>query len=1007
MSLSQFVIKKPVLISMFFVGILMLGIISLSKLPIELLPDTSPSKITIIVEVRGGIPPAEVENQVTKPIEEAMSDVSSLTEILSISKEGRSTVVIRFEPGTNMDFAAMEIRERYDRVKNKLPQEVEKPIIAKYEDSDEAIMILSVTSQKYTPEFLRKLVDESIKGQLEKVSGVANVEVYGGRERKILVEMSQPRLQAYNMPIMHVIYMLGSSNLNILAGEIREAREKSLVRTLGELESVEDIGKLGIAMALTGNIIRLEDIASVKDSFLEAKNIARVNRNPMVTIYIQKESGANTIKVASLINEQMKSIRKRMDKNIEISSISDQANFIKAAIKNVRDSLVLGAILSSLCLWFFLRNMRATMIIAFSIPLSVVATFSLMYFKGISLNIMTLSGLALGVGMLVDNSVVVIENIVRKNEGGMDIVSSIVSGTDEVILAIIASTLTTVIVFCPLFFVSKSIQLLYGSSALTIVFSLLASLVVAIFLIPVLASKIKMETLREKRKSRLRKIYRKTFIFFFRNRTKFLVILLTIFIISIGLLFKVDKEFISPFEEGRFTIFAKMEAGAKLSLIDDMSNEVEKLVDSLPEVKTMTSHIEGWSTRVYVTLVPLDKRNRSVEDVIGALRNELKEIEKKYKGGFIYFSEAQEANKAREVVVDIFGYNYDTIDKLVSEIGGHISQIEGMVDIKRSIEEGRPELVLAVDRKNAALFGLSVGEIADSLHAQIRGLRATYYRTAGKEVEIVVRLAEEYRDTLNDLKKLTLIGSEGQQVYLEQVCSFSFGTAPAEIWRKDKKRMIQLSATSTKFSFEKVTARLKGMLTAVEFPKDYFYRFGGNYEIMQKNKEELTFALVLTLLLVYMVMAALYESYYKPLIIMFTVPMAMIGVVAALLLTRTPINVGVAIGAMVLGGIVVNNAIILIDHIGIVKEKKMSLYRTVITASQDRLRPILITSLTTIFGMVPLAVSKSEGASLWAPLGITVIAGMTSSTFLTLFVIPIIFIFSENIILFFKKGRIK
>lgn len=1005
MPLPDFVIKKPVLISMFFLGILLLGVISLTKLPIELLPETNPSKITIMVDVRGGIPPVEIENGVTKIIEEAVSDASRLQEMTSISKEGRSTVVLKFEAGTNMDFAAMEIRERYDQVKNKLPREVEKPVIAKYEETDEPMVILAVTSDVYSPEALRKIVDEEIKDRLKKIDGVANIEIYGGRERKILVEVNQPRLQAYKMPIMHVVGMLGASNLNVLAGEIKNTREKSLVRTMGELKNISEIGKLGIAQALTGSIIRLSDIAKVEDSFFEAKSIARVNERPVVTLYIQKESGANTIKAADLLKKEIKDLHLKIDENIQIEYISDQADFIKAAIKNVRDALILGAVLSSLCLWVFLKNVRTTVMIAFSIPISVIATFNLMYFRGITLNIMTLSGLALGVGMLVDNSIVVIENIVRKNESGLGLISSIISGTEEMVLAIIASTLTTIIVFLPLMFVNKNIQLLYQGAALTIVFSLTASLVTAVFLIPMLAYKIKIGGVSESKNSGLKRFYRKAFIFALRHRKEMFIILLFIFFLAAGSFFKLDKEFISPFEEGRFTIFAKMEAGAKLSLIDEMSAKVEKLTGSISEVKSITSHIEDWSTRVYVTLAPLTQRKRTMEEVVNWLRPRLKEIEQQYKGGFIYFSEAQEAGQARELAIDIYGHNYDVIDTLVAEVGRCVSNIEGMVDIKRSIEEGRPELEIFVDRKKAALFGLTVEEIADDLHAQIRGLRATYYRTKGKEIEMVVRLDEEYRRTIEDIKNLTLIGSGGQIVHLPQVCSFKIGIGPAEIWHKDKKRMIQVSAASTKLSLDKVTTKLKKTLSSISFPKDYFYRFGGNYEIMEQNKKELFYALALTLLLVYMVMAALYESYYKPLIIMFTVPMSVIGVVAVLTFTHSPINIGVAIGCMVLGGIVVNNAIILVDHISFLRKEGVSLYKAVVKGSQNRLRPILITSLTTIFGMVPLAVSKSEGSTLWAPLGVTVIAGMISSTFLTLFVIPIIYIFSENVISLFNRNR--
>ncbi|MFH0772280.1 MAG: efflux RND transporter permease subunit [Candidatus Omnitrophota bacterium] len=1004
MSLPQFVIKKPVTISMFFLAVLLLGLISLTRLPVELLPDTNSTKITIMVNVRGGIPPTEIENSVTKPIEDVISDANKLKDILSMSKEGRSEIVLRFEPGTNMDFATMEVREKYDQVKNKLPREVEKPVIARYEETDEPIVILAVTSQVYSPELLRKVTDDKVKGELEKVEGVANVEIYGGRERKILVETSQPRLQAYRMSIMQPVNMLGVSNLNLLAGEIKKTTEKSLIRTIGELKGISEIGELGVFVTEEGGIIKLNDIASVTDSFLEAKSIARVNSEPVVTIYIQKESGANTIKIADSIKKQLSIIRSKIDKDIKINYISDQADFIKAAIKNVIVALIIGAILSAICLWFFLKNLRATFIIAISIPISVLATFTLMYLMKINLNVMTLSGLALGVGMLVDNSVVVIENIVRKNESGMNLTAAIISGTEEVIMAIVASTLTTVIVFFPLVFVNKNIQTLYSGSAMTIVFSLLASLIVAVFLVPMLASKINIEIMKGRRLNKLLMFYRKFFRLALKNKGKFLGVVFLLFLAALFGLTRMDKEFISPFEEGRFTVFAKLEAGAKLSLMDDMTKEIEKVVSSAPELKTMTVHIEDWSSRIYVNLKPLSERRRSVSEVIDWLRPKLKEIEKKYKGGFVYFSEAQEGNKSRELIIDLFGHDYNVIDKLVSEVGGRVAEVKGMVDIKRSIEEGRPELRIIVDRKKAAMYGLSVEDIADNLHAMLRGLVATYYRTEGREIEVIVRLDEKYRDTVDKVRTLTLIGSEGQPVYLEQVASIKFDIGPSEIWRKDKKRMIEVSAISSKFSLDKVIAKLKTTLPAISFPKDYFYRFGDNYEIMQRNKRELSFALILTLLLVYMIMASLYESFYYPLIIMLTVPMAMIGVVSALLITHTPINIGVTIGSMVLGGIVVNNAIILIDHIiNLLRGKGFNLYKAVIIGCEDRLRPILITSLTTIFGMVPLAVSRSEGSSLWAPLGVTVIGGMISSTFLTLFIIPVILIIFDGAILFFRK----
>ncbi|MBU1061397.1 MAG: efflux RND transporter permease subunit, partial [Candidatus Omnitrophica bacterium] len=499
MNLSELSVKRPVSILMLFIGIFLVGVVSLSRLPVELKPNVAYGDISIIIGVRGEMPPTEVESLVTRHVEEAVSTVSYLENIYSTSKAGESRVWLEFEPGTDMRFAALEVREKFSKIRDKLPKEIEKPIIAQYKESDMPVLLLAVSGEGYTPEMLRKLVDEQIKESILRVEGVANVDVYGGRERKILIEVDKNKLYKYNIPMESIVSSISANNLNLLAGNIQLRKNKFLIRIIGEFESLKDIENVGVATTPQGTIIKLKEIAEVKDSFLEPTNYARTDIEPVVSIYIQKESTANTIQVASDIKEELERVKTKLPRDVFIKATLDQAVAIKEAIDAVKKSILYGAILAVLILLLFLRDPMVTSIIGVTIPLSVMATFILMFFYKISINVMTLSGLALGIGMLVDNSIVVLENIDKKKKGiefskpGWKIryTQAIVSGTSEVGLAIVASTLTTIIVFLPFIFVNKATRMLWGGLALTVTFSLLSSLFVALTLVPMMSDRIK------------------------------------------------------------------------------------------------------------------------------------------------------------------------------------------------------------------------------------------------------------------------------------------------------------------------------------------------------------------------------------------------------------------------------------------------------------------------------------------------------------------------------------
>jgi hydrophobic/amphiphilic exporter-1 (mainly G- bacteria), HAE1 family len=1020
MGLPSFSVKKPITIAMVFLAIVIISLIALTRLPIELLPNFSFGDISIFINIRGGIPPEEVEELVTKPIEEAVGSVSNLRGLVSISEEARSRVVMRFEPGIDMNYALLEVREKFSRIRSKLPPQIEKPVIAKFEQQDRPIMIVAVTGSGYTPEMLRKIVDGSIKDRILRVNGVANIDIGGGRERKILVEVDQRRLQAYNLPIARIINALNANNLDLLLGEYDKRRDRHLIRVAGGFQSISDIENIGIAVTPSRSIIKVKDVADVKDSYLEAQSYARVNISPVVSLYIQKESQANTVEVAAGIKKVLDELSGSvLDEKIRLIETYSQAKSIQEAIDGVKKTLLLGALFAILVLWIFLRDIRSTFIIAVSIPISVIGTFMCMYFFNITLNIMTLSGLAIGVGMLVDSSVVVLENIHRLKEKGVQVIQAVIQGTQEMILAITSGTITTIVVFLPIIFISKDIRILYMGLALTVTFSLVASLFVALSLVPMLSAYLPAINWRRSRDisqaqpragkknkkpliAKIRTGYRRFLVKGLRNRYLVAFITMLVFCGAVYMLvFRIEKEFVGTADQQDFTIFIELPTGARLDISDQAVSGIEKILETIPEVKQFSSRIEKWSSKIYVKLVPLDQRTRSTKEVTEDLRVRVEDVERKFREAFIYLEEAEEA-ETNEVIIDIFGYNYNTLNEIAISMLTRMQAIPGLIDLKIRWRKGRPEWNLKVNRKKAALYGLTTDDIANTVHAQMRGLRATLYHTEAKEVEVIARLHEKDRRTLDQLRKLTMVTPDGTSVYLEQVVDFEPGIGPSKIWRKNKARMIQISANRGKYAFGTAVDKIQQVLEDLKLPKDYYYNMGENYWRMIRNQKEFMALwppgiLWIVIILIYLVLASLFESYTQPFIIMITVPLAAIGVAAGLWFMKKTINISVLMGGIMLGGIVVNNAIILIDYTNRLTKSGFRAKRAIVTASIRRLRPIMMTTCTTLLGLLPMAADTTEQASLWSPLAITVMGGLLSSTILTLFIVPGTYIIFEDI----------
>lgn len=997
MGLPAKAVRRPVTITMLFIGILIFGFISLGRLPVELSPNREVGQISIIITVRGGMPPTEIESMVTRLVEEAVGTVSHVTNISSNSRESMSIVLLEFEPGTDMDFVSLEVRERFSRIKNKLPREANKPVIAKWEYSQNSTIICSVTSNMYTPEMLRRQVDEAIKSNITRIDGVANVEVWGGRERKIMVDLDQSKLIAHNISYENIMQVLSSNNFNLLVGEIEDEQDKLLIRTLGLFNSVEEIKEIGVGMTVDRSIIRLKDVAEVYDGYLEPGAFSRVNLYDNVAIYISKESSANTLQVTKKIRTTINAILAERDDDINVIYLYDQGEFIELAINAVKNSLLIGAVLAMLVLFLFLRDVPSTTIIALSIPISVVATFIFMGFSGITINTMTLSGLALGTGMLVDNSIVVLENIFHKRNGGSSARDAAIEGSEQVWLAILASTITTIAVFLPMIFIDRDIRMLYSGLALTVTFSILASLFVSLSLVPMTYTQLgKIWAFKQKKEEmhkNAHRIYQEILIISIRYRYLFLIVIFALFALSIFRVTNMGMELTGSMSKDQFAINMTPPSGTKLDKVNLTVKQIEKWLSEIPEISTISSNVKRDDPRILVTLVPPHKRTKTKDEIIDELREKTATIPR----FFIYYYTGAQESESKEIVIDVFGYDYDKLRALANAIGKNISALGYLTDIKLRMREPRPEYSLVVDKQRAALYGLSVKDIADVIHGQMRGMRATKFHSEASEIETITRLRVEDRKTIHDLEHLIITSKNKTRIYLKQVAGFVPSKGPTEIYRRNKHRFIQVSASLGSRDLGSAAVDVGKILDEMTFPKDYFYRFGGDYPLLVKSRNQLSWAIGVTIILVYMILASLFQSYYQPFIIMISVPLSTIGVVLALQLTDRPLSTSVFMGMIMLAGIVVNNAIILVDHANSLKEKGFQRFRIIIQAGKDRLRPIFMTTTTTVLGLIPMALDQSKAADLWSPLAITVMGGLISSTFLTLIVIPNIYILFEDI----------
>ncbi|MEA3489258.1 MAG: efflux RND transporter permease subunit [Candidatus Omnitrophota bacterium] len=1043
MGLPEFSTRRPVTTVMIFAGVMLFGIISLVKLPQELFPPITYPQLTVFTGYANAAP-EEIETLLTKPVEEAVGTVSGLKTIRSLSKEGISLVIAEFDWDQNMDFASLRTREKVDLIKARLPRDATEPLVVPFNPFELPIMTISVTGNR-TPVQLRKIAVDTIKEELEKINGVASASVEGGLEREILVDVDQGKLKTYGVSILDVSDAITNANLNYPAGTIKESFYEYLIRTLGEFREVSEIGAVVVKgkspederglpfeeklaqrdISREAKLVLVKNVAKVKDIFKERSSYSRYNCEENVSISIQKQAQANTMQVINNIRGSFSRIKKILPKDVRLEVTYDQSMFIRDAINGVRNAAIQGGILAFLVLLVFLRNFKSSAIVTLSIPISIMAVFTFMYFGGLSINMMSLGGLALGVGMLVDNAIVVIENIFRHREQGEAAERAAVNGAEEVSNAIIASTLTTIAVFLPMIFVIGVAGQLFKELAFTVTFSLIASLWVALTLIPLMSCKLGGEqktavkesaafTGGENWKKFLEK-YETLLRKFIRHKSIGLLIVLGIFMASLFIVNFLEKELMPKTDQGQFIIKVDMPVGTKLEETNKVILKMEEQIFKHPDIKSLSSVLgstTGASAKDIVKrmgshqgqlIVELkEKRRKKTTDVVQELQKNFEEDEDMSEARIEFFLQQGVISGAfgvggRPITIEIKGEELDVMENIARKIENDLEGINGIFGVEDDVPEPSPEVRINVDKDKAALYNISVVDLARTAQMILRGYVPSQYKEKGHEIDIRVRLRERDRDSYDKLYRIRIDSPMGGKVPLKAVAGFERGMGPSEIKRLGQERTIMVSANVIGRKISDVVVDVEKMINNLDAESGYVVKLTGESEEMKKSFNSLRFALILSIIMVYMIMAAQFESLTQPLIILFTVPLALIGVMVALLFTGTSVSVIAFLGVIMLGGIVVNNGIVLIDYTNVLMKKGKSMMDAVVEASLARLRPIVMTALTTVLGLFPMALAVGRGSELRAPMAISVMGGLIVATFLTLVVIPSIFVLESEI----------
>ena len=1018
MNLPKFAVGRPVMTTMVFLGLMILGAVSFTRLQVDLLPEIDFPSISVMTTYEGA-GPEEIETLITRPIEEAIGTVEGIDSIESFSAEGRSRVALRFVWGTNLDTALNDVRATIERVKAGLPEDAEDPVIFKFNLGSFPIMQLALSGELTEPQ-LRQLAELQLAPRLERVEGVASVDVRGGLKRQIQVVLDTERLRAFGLSPSSVVDALRAENRNLPAGNIERFDQSLLVRVLGEAGEPEDLQTLivGSRSGVEGASvpIYLRDVAQVLDTFEDPSNVVRINGEPSLRLSVTNQSGTNTVEVAERVRAEIERINRDYDGRAYFTVTTDTSEYIEESIANVQDSVLVGAALAVLVLLFFLRSIRSTLIIAVGIPISIIGIFTLMYYFDITLNLISFGGVALGVGLLVDNAIVILENIFRRLEGGDDPEFAAVEGSREVATAIVASTITTLVVFVPVVFLTGFASIFFGQMAFVVSFALICSLAVAMTLIPMLASRFlkRGESMEGGEKGTigrfldaLEKTYGNLADWCLGHPKTTLATVIAIFVGVMMLTPFVGTELLPEDDMSEVSVSLDLPVGTRIEVTERAIQQIEaRIPDLVPEMELMETIVGtpgfystagGESGEIEIKLVKPDKRERSSDEIATVLSRELKgmipggDVRVRAGGGLWILRVLQGGGERLEVQVR--GYDLETADKLAEEVAEIMTSVDGITGANVSRKPGGKEVRLVPDREKLGAMGVQPSDVARQVQTYIQGTRASVLRTDGDEFDVIVRLPREERLGVEALLDAPIVIPGVGTALLGDIVSVEEVEGPLTIERENQGRVVDVRAyLSGERDLGTITADLRERINEMEIPDQFSVLVQGETEEQEETFAGLMVGILLAVVLVYMVMAAQFESFLQPLYIMFSIPLAGIGVVLMLLATGTTFNLQSFMGCIVLTGIVVNNAIVLVDYVNLMRrEQDMGVAEAVALSARRRLRPILMTTATTVLALIPVALGLGEGGDTQAPLARAVIGGLFVSAAISLVVIPVIY----------------
>lgn len=1026
--LPSIAVKRPITFLMLTLIVIGFGLFGLSRLNLNLYPDVSFPTITIYTTY-DGVAPEDMETLISRPLEELVGGVSGLQQVRSLSSQGSSVIKLYFDWGTDLYQAQNDVRKQVDFARRAIPDEADQPIIFAYDPNQEPVMVLALSSISRSPVEMRSFATQQLEQRFERIPGIASAETSGGLERQINIWMDTDKLLTYNLDIAEISQRLRQENVQVPAGELTEGQMVYSLRTIGEFENIDEIREAIIGVR-NGEPLRLADVARVEDGVQQPIGNVRVAGEDGIILNLYRQSDVNIVTTAANVRASLDDIRNVLPNGVQLDVLTDRSEFIEQSIQNIYITAMIAIALVMTILLIFLRSFRTALIVAVSIPVSIVATFSIMDFGSVTLNVISLSGLTLAVGLVVDNAVVVLENIFRFREDKYEGTEASVLGAQEVSGPILVSTLTTVVVFLPVLFVPGIAGFLFRDLALTISFALVVSTLVALTLIPLLTSwmmgkkKPRLQeadsTLQQKQQSREEEAKEARTIagnpMFNELSSRYAGVIsrllprsglvvgtaVLFLLLSSPLLMRLGGEFFPQVDENAFIIELTREAGVNLFELEESFKRAEEIIqETVPEARLIVSdygdkrgvegaeYPGGFRGIIRVELISSRERSRGQGEIVGKLLEDLRAVP----GAKLRELRENPLNPEGDdgLIVNIYGFELQTKADLADGVRERMLEIPGIVAATSSADEGRPELRVIMDRERISRNGLTTSQVANALSDAVRGNQATTFVDQGLEFEVSVQLAADERSSTSDLERIQIRTDSGTWMPLSNLARIERYTGPSNILRINQERVTEIQADLSGIDLQTATKRVNSSLSGIQFPDGYRYAIGGTAEEQRQSFYYLMIAFLVAATLAYMVMASQFESLLEPFIIIFTIPLALSGVIFMLGITNTPVSVTAMIGLILLSGIVVNNGIVMIDYIKILQARGIGREKAIITGASRRLRPIIMTATTTILCMVPLALEWGEGAETWSPMARTVIGGLTVSTLLMLFFVPCLY----------------